>query len=97
MTQPALWQVPPPTPAGDVDEPPPRRRRRWVARCDDCGRRVWAKDSLARGADGRRRGGGCRRKWRRATRRLAVPQRIVVRPPGEIPGQLAIEDPRVPS
>lgn len=78
----------------------PRRRRggkhrrpgRRVPRCDDCGRRIWASRSLHR-RFGLLLGGGCYRKRARAARRLAVPQRITVRDPGHIPGQLAITDP----
>jgi hypothetical protein len=64
-----------------------------VPRCDDCGRRVQAAESLRVGPDGKRRGDKCRRAYNRARRRLTIPVTITVRPPGDIPGQLAITDP----
>ncbi len=61
---------------------PPRRRRRWVPRCEDCKRRIWAEKSLRRRL-GKILGEGCYRK----RRRLVVPVTIGVRDPGHIPGQ----------
>lgn len=71
------------------DPPMPQRRRRWIPRCQDCGRRVWAPSSLSR-RWGRILGGGCYRKRVRASRRLTIPVHIVVRAPGHIPGQTEI-------
>ncbi|MCK2214268.1 hypothetical protein MF672_010765 [Actinomadura sp. ATCC 31491] len=79
-----IWELP----------APPRRRHRWQPRCDDCGRRVRATESLRVGPDGKRRGDKCRRAYNRARRRLVVPMVIVVRDPGHIPGQGEIELPR---
>lgn len=70
-----------------------RRGRRWVPRCDDCGRRVKAAESLRVGPDGRRRGDKCRRAYNRARRRLIIPQTIPVRWWRDIPGQLDLTDP----
>ncbi|NJP93932.1 hypothetical protein HCN51_31610 [Nonomuraea sp. FMUSA5-5] len=74
------------------DPPAPPRRRRWVPRCEDCGRRIWAAGSLTR-RFGRLLGGRCHRKRARAARRLTIPVHIVVRDPGHIPGQIEIEVP----
>lgn len=71
------------------DTPPPPTRRRWVPRCDDCGRRIWATQSLYR-RFGLLLGGKCHRKRARAARRLVL--RITVRPPGHIPGQLDLTE-----
>ncbi|MGI5286608.1 hypothetical protein ACQEVF_25170 [Nonomuraea polychroma] len=70
-----------------------RRAGRWVPLCDDCGRPIWSARSLKR-RFGLLLGGRCYRKRARAARRLAVSlsTRIPVRPPGDIPGQLAITD-----
>ncbi|MGP3917653.1 hypothetical protein [Nonomuraea sp. 10N515B] len=70
-----------------------RRRGRWVPRCDDCGRRIRAAESLRVGPDGKRRGDKCRRAYNRARRRLCIPTAIPVRTWRDIPGQLAIPDP----
>lgn len=78
MTQP-LFDVPAPQPT-KAPVRPGRRRRRWT-KCDDCGRRVWAYDSLRVCPDGKRRGDKCRRKaarkwrlWRPPRRRSGIPQ-----------------------
>ncbi|MGW3346773.1 hypothetical protein ACWDA3_25970 [Nonomuraea rubra] len=81
MTQLLLWD----SPAVALK----RTRRRWVARCDDCGRKIWARDSLRR-VHGRRLGGRCRRKRLREARRVTI--RIHPTDPGHIPGQLDIEE-----
>ncbi|WP_147269015.1 hypothetical protein [Sphaerisporangium album] len=49
MTQTPLWEVPQPEDPPPEDPPPARRRRRWVARCDDCDRRIWATTPYAPG------------------------------------------------
>lgn len=67
----------------DLD-PPPRRRRKWIPRCQDCGRRIWAADALVR-RYGRLLGGGCYRKRRAHEKRVVI--RIAYSPPGDIPGQ----------
>jgi hypothetical protein len=64
---------------------PPRRR--WIPRCDDCGRRIWAREALTR-RFGRLLGGRCHRRRVRAARRLTI--RIRIADPGHIPGQLTI-------
>lgn len=71
------------------DPPAPPRRRRWVPRCEDCGRRIWAPAALRR-RYGLLLGGGCHRKRRQAARRLTIPMTITVRDPGHIPGQVEI-------
>ncbi len=67
-------------------DPKPRRRKRWTPRCDDCGRRIWSARALIRWR-GLLLGGQCYRKRKRALERLAIPVRITVNPPGDIPGQ----------
>lgn len=71
------------------DPPAPPRRRRWIPRCQDCGRRVWASSSLRR-RWGRILGGGCYRKRAQAGRRLTIPVHVVVRDPGHVTGQIEI-------
>ncbi|GAA3027629.1 hypothetical protein [Streptosporangium longisporum] len=86
MTDPHQLSVQP-----DLEERPRRRRTGWVAKCADCNRRIWAESSLRR-RFGRHLGGGCYRKRVRASRRLVISQTFTVRPPGHIPGQIAITD-----
>lgn len=74
------------------DPPATPRRRRWVPRCADCGRRIWAAAALRR-RYGLLLGGGCHRKRARAARRLTVSVHVVVRDPGHIPGQGEIDLP----
>ncbi|WP_327088548.1 hypothetical protein OIE66_40575 [Nonomuraea sp. NBC_01738] len=81
MTQEPIWP----------DLPRPRRGRRWTPRCDDCGRRIWSAEALHR-RFGLLLGDTCHRRRVRAARRLIIPIRIPVRPPGDIPGQIAITD-----
>ena len=69
-----------------------RPRRQWIPTCGDCGRRIWSPDSV-RIRLGGLFGGRCYRRRARATPRLIIPTRIHVRPPGDIPGQLAIHHP----
>lgn len=71
----------------DLPALPPRR---WVPRCDDCHRRVWASTSLHR-RFGRLLGGGCYRKRVRATRRLTIALHIRVTDPGHVRGQIEID------
>lgn len=92
-TQLAIWNPPK---RRRWSAPKGRRRgnsRRWIPRCEDCQRRVWAASSLKR-RFGKLLGGGCYRKRAqaaRAARRLTIPMTIVVRDPGHIPGQAEIE------
>lgn len=81
MTQPPLWPEP----------ELPRPRKRWAPRCDDCGRRIWSTAAIRR-RFGLLLGDTCHRRRVRAARRLVIPIRIPVRPPGDIPGQLTIHD-----
>ncbi|WP_250575452.1 hypothetical protein [Nonomuraea sediminis] len=73
-------------------DPPALPPRRWLPRCADCGRRVWASTSLHQ-RFGRLLGGRCYRRRAREQRRLHVTMTIPVRPPGDIPGQTTIPIP----
>lgn len=84
-----IWQDPVPDPGpGPASQP---ARRRWVARCDDCKRRIWSPNSVRR-RFGRLLGGRCYRKHAAAARRLHISSHIPVRPPGDIPGQVDLLD-----
>lgn len=73
----------------DPDPPPERSRRRWVPTCDDCGRRIWSPRALRR-RFGSHLGSGCYRKRAELRRRITI--RIAYSPPGDIPGQLEIQE-----
>jgi hypothetical protein len=74
----------------DPDPPPQPAPRRWKPVCHNCGRRIWAAAALRPRYDGGLYGDKCARARARAQRRLRLTVRL--RPPGDVPGQLTLDE-----